>query len=197
MATVSRPFGTGRIELVQGNIVNEEVDAIVNAANTELAGGGGVDGAIHRAAGPALILECRAIAPDQNGQRCPTGEARVTGAGNLKVKYVIHTAGPVYNDQSAEKAEQQLRSAYRNSLQAAADRQCKTVALPSISTGAYGFPIERAAAIALRTTAEFLGEKSSLEVVRFVLFDGSQFNVFSRTLNTGFELGLDISEWQA
>jgi O-acetyl-ADP-ribose deacetylase (regulator of RNase III) len=140
-----------RIEVVQGDITKLQVDAIVNAANTSLLGGGGVDGAIHRAAGPELVMECRML------HGCRTGEAKVTGGYRLPARWVIHTVGPVW--QGGEKGEDELlASAWRNSLKIAADKELETVAFPSISTGAYRFPLERAARIAVATVLDFLAE---------------------------------------
>lgn len=134
------------IEIVQGDITKARVDAIVNAANSRMLGGGGVDGAIHRAAGPALLEECKAVKPE-NGIRCPTGEARITGAGNLKARYVIHTVGPKYGiDKDPDKL---LAAAYRNSLDLALAHGCKSIAFPAISCGVYGYPPQEAAKIAI------------------------------------------------
>lgn len=126
----------GRIELVLGNIVEQTVDAIVNAANTKLAGGGGVDGAIHRAAGPKLKEECLVFPEGEDGRRCPTGEVRVTSAGKLSAKWVIHAVGPYYNEHYADKAHQQLRRVHQLALEAATDKGCRSIAFPAISTGA-------------------------------------------------------------
>jgi O-acetyl-ADP-ribose deacetylase (regulator of RNase III) len=150
------------IELVEGNIVTQDVDAIVNAANSSLLGGGGVDGAIHAAAGPELLAECRTLGG------CPTGEARLTKGYRLKARHVIHTVGPVYSGQGDEAAL--LAGAYRNSLALAAQHGLRTVAFPSISTGAYGYPLDEAAPIALRTVKEYLEANPGLDLVRFVLF---------------------------
>src|SRR5438105_4693140 len=163
---VSRPVGRGRIELVLGNIVGQHVDAIVNAANTKLKGGGGVDGAVHRAAGPALREACLQFPADEDGRRCPTGQVRVTAAGDLPARYVIHAVGPFYNERYADRAERLLREAYENSLAEAVRHGCRSVAFPALSTGAYRFPLARAAAIALRAVADFLARDSSLEVAR-------------------------------
>jgi O-acetyl-ADP-ribose deacetylase (regulator of RNase III) len=172
----------GRIELVKGNIVEQKVDALVNAANTTLAGGGGVDGAMHRAAGSALLEECLKLPEDENGKRCPTGDVRVTGAGKLSARWVVHAAGPYYNERSADKARVQLRQVHERALQAAVARGCRTVAFPAISTGAYRFPIADAAAIALAAVREHLRQPQSLEVVRFVLFTQKDLEVFRTAL---------------
>ena len=134
------------IYLIKGDITLAKVDAIVNAANPKMLGGGGVDGAIHRAAGSELLEECRRVKPI-NGIRCPFGEARITKAGNLNAKYVIHTAGPIYHQ--AENPEALLRSSYLNCLQLAMEKQCKSIAFPAISCGAYGYPSNEAARIAI------------------------------------------------
>jgi O-acetyl-ADP-ribose deacetylase (regulator of RNase III) len=179
---VTRIVGRGRIELVLGNIVEQQADAIVNAAKTKLAGGGGVDGAIHRAAGPALKKACLELPADDTGRRCPTGEVRVTAAGELSAKCVIHAVGPFYNARYAEKGERQLGEVYANALAAAAKHKCRSVALPSISTGAYRFPIQQAAAIALRAAVDFLQQKSALKVIRFVLYKPPHFEAFKAAL---------------
>jgi O-acetyl-ADP-ribose deacetylase (regulator of RNase III) len=160
------------IELMQGDIVDQDVDAIVNAANSTLLGGGGVDGAIHRAAGPELLMECRSI----NG--CPTGEARITQGYRLKARHVIHTVGPVYHGRPRD--AELLESAYRSSLQLASQHGIKTIAFPSISTGAYGYPLEEAAPIALRTVGDYLGAHPEIGLVRFVLWDGTARVAFER-----------------
>lgn len=139
------------IHLTIGDITTAEVDAIVNAANEQMLGGGGVDGAIHRAAGPALLAECRQVTA-VNGIRCPTGEARITGAGNLPANYVIHTVGPVYA--AVSNPAELLANAYRNSLQLALDNDCRSIAFPAISCGVFGYPLDEAAQIALATCAE-------------------------------------------
>ena len=155
-----------RIQTIQGDITKvTDVEAIVNAANTSLLGGGGVDGAIHRVAGPELLKECRTL------HGCRTGEAKITGAYNLPCKYVIHTVGPIYRGGKNGEPEL-LANAYRNSLQAAVDHGIRTIAFPSISTGVYSYPLEEAAGIAVRTVKEFCREhQGELDFVRFVLFD--------------------------
>ncbi len=168
---------SGRIRLVQGNIVEQTVDAIVNAANPTLLGGGGVDGAIHRAAGPDLKEHCRKLGG------CPTGEARITPGYGLPARYVIHTVGPVYREGGQGEAEL-LASAYRSSLKLAVENQCRTVAFPSISTGAYGYPIEAAAAIAVATVREWLLRHELPEAVIFVLFSKQDLEVYGETVAT-------------
>lgn len=167
-----------RIEIVQGDITKvDDMEAIVNAANNSLLGGGGVDGAIHRAAGPKLLEECRTL------HGCKTGEAKITGAYNLPCQYVIHTVGPVwYGGQEGE--EQFLANAYRNSLQTAVDNGIRTIAFPSISTGVYHYPVDQAALVAVRTVREFCEDyEGKIDVVRFVLFDAGTRAAFERVLN--------------
>lgn len=153
-----------RIEIIQGDITKQAVDAIVNAANCSLLGGGGVDGAIHRAAGPELLAECRTL----NG--CRTGEAKITKGYKLPAKYVIHTPGPVWHGGNRNEPEL-LKSCYRSCLELASENGCKTVDFPSISTGVYHFPLEKASEIAIRTIAEYLFEHPEIERVRMVCFD--------------------------
>lgn len=153
-----------RLELVTGDITTQAVDAIVNAANTSLLGGGGVDGAIHRAAGPELLAETRAL------HGCKTGDAKWTNGYRLPARGVVHAVGPIY-PQAGERAPLLLASAYRRSLEVAAEHGAKTVAFPSISTGVYGYPVSEAAPIALRTACAYARENSTLELIRFVLFD--------------------------
>ena len=163
------------IEAVQGDITEQQVDAIVNAANTTLLGGGGVDGAIHRAAGPELLEACRKIGG------CPTGEARLTPGYRLPAKYVIHTVGPVWSGGDRREPEL-LRNCYVNSLKLAAEQGVRSIAFPSISTGAYRYPIEQAAGIAVETVREWLGRPTSVELVRFVCFSGGDLQVYQRLL---------------
>jgi O-acetyl-ADP-ribose deacetylase (regulator of RNase III) len=160
-----------RIRVIQGDITRQSVDAIVNAANTSLLGGGGVDGAIHRAAGPELLAECRTLGG------CPTGEARLTKGYNLPAQYVIHTVGPIWRGGS--RGEPKLLAAcYRNSLSLALERGIKTVAFPNISTGVYGFPKDQAAEIAIREVVRFLKNHREIERVLFVAFDPENFQIY-------------------
>ena len=165
----------GRIELVQGDITKQDVDAIVNAANESLLGGGGVDGAIHRAGGPAILEECRQLGG------CATGDAKATTAGDLPARHVIHTVGPVWQGGDANEDEL-LASCHRRSLEVAAELDCRTVAFPAISTGVYRFPVERAARIALGTTQEVLQHHPQIDEVRFVLFSDEHLDAFQQHL---------------
>lgn len=170
------PIRQSVLALVQGDITQEETDAIVNAANTRLRGGAGVDGAIHRAGGPSILAECRKIGG------CPTGEAVLTTGGNLKARYVIHTVGPVY--QGGGKGEARLlRSCYDASLRLAAARHLKSIAFPAISTGAYGYPLEEGARIALTAAVDYLRSHAGIARIHFVLFDRRTYDVFSRVLD--------------
>ena len=163
-----------RIELVQGDITHQDTDAIVNAANSSLLGGGGVDGAIHRAGGPQILAECRKIGD------CPTGEARITSGGHLRARHVIHAVGPVYHGRG--KDAELLADAYRNSLALASQHGLKSIAFPAISAGAYGYPMREAASIALSTVKVYLEQHRDIEVVRFVLFGEHAFRVFETVL---------------
>jgi len=169
-----------RIDIVEGDITKQEVDAIVNAANTSLLGGGGVDGAIHRAAGPELLEETRKIGG------CPTGEARVSKGYFLPAKWVIHTVGPVWTG-GKKNEESLLSSCYRNSLKAAQELGIKSIAFPSISTGVYGFPLERATEIALEETKKFLQTDKSLNRVIFVCFGEKAYNTYQRLYEQVFD----------
>jgi len=162
-----------RIELVEGDITRQQVDAIVNAANESLLGGGGVDGAIHRAAGPELLAECSKLGG------CPTGQAKITKGYRLPAKYVIHAVGPVYRDGKHGEPDL-LRSCHLHSLRLAEQHNCKTVAFPAISCGVYRFPMAEAARIALTTTAEWLAEHDLPERVRFVLFGQQAYSTWKR-----------------
>jgi O-acetyl-ADP-ribose deacetylase len=165
-----------QLQLSQGDITNETVDAIVNAANTHLRGGGGVDGAIHRAGGPEIMQECRAIG------HCATGDAVITGGGKLSAQFVIHTAGPIYHGGDKGEADK-LAGCYRRSLEVAVENQCASVAFPSISTGVYGYPVREAACIALKTVRKFLLKDNTLELVRFILFDEETFHAYAQALD--------------
>jgi O-acetyl-ADP-ribose deacetylase (regulator of RNase III) len=168
---------TRRIKLIQGDITKIEVDAIVNAANTSLLGGGGVDGAIHRAAGPELLEACRLLGG------CKTGEAKVTKGFKLPAKFIIHTVGPVWRE-GIQDEEQLLAACYRNSLQLAAENGCKTVAFPNISTGVYHFPKDLAAKIAVREVTLFLEKNKVPETVVFVCFDKDNFDIYNGLINS-------------
>jgi len=165
----------GTIELVQGDITKLNVDAIVNAANKTLLGGGGVDGAIHRAAGPELLEECRGIGG------CPTGEARITKGYNLPTKFIIHTVGPIWRGGHMDEIDH-LRNAYRNSLSLATSNNIETIAFPNISTGVYGFPKESAAEIAIKVAKEFISKNTLPKKVIFVCFDDENFEIYREKL---------------
>lgn len=167
-----------KIQTIQGDITKvADLEAIVNAANNSLLGGGGVDGAIHRAAGPQLLAECRTL------HGCKTGEAKITGAYHLPCKYVIHTVGPIWRGgQNGE--ERFLENAYRNSLQTAVNNNIRTIAFPSISTGVYGYPVEQAAFVAVTTVRKFCEENiGKLDIVRFVLFDSRTHAAYQHAVN--------------
>lgn len=166
-----------KLEAVLGDITKERVDAIVNAANTTLLGGGGVDGAIHRAAGPDLLEECRKIGG------CPTGDARITKGYRLAAKYVIHAVGPVWSGGSRGEADL-LRSCYVNSLELATTHGVRSIAFPSISTGAYRYPIEQAAKIAVETVRAELRKPTTIDLVRFVCFSERDLEVYSKHLGS-------------
>ena len=169
--------GAGEIEMIQGDITKLVVDALVNAANEGLRGGGGVDGAIHRAGGPKIMEECRRIG------RCPTGEAVVTTGGDLAARYVIHAVGPVWRGgEAGERAL--LAGAYRESLRRAEERRLKSVAFPSISTGAYGYPIQEASETALGTVLKYLKAGGRVNRIVFALFSPDDLEVYRRTLKT-------------
>lgn len=168
-----------RIFVLQTDITKLKVDAIVNAANSSLMGGGGVDGAIHRAGGPVILDECRQIVARQG--RCETGETVITSGGNLPAKLVIHTVGPVWQDGKHNEANL-LQNAYLNSLKLAVENGVETIAFPNISTGVYGYPKAKAAEIAIRTVTEFLRENGQLQQVYFVCFDEENLQIYQRLL---------------
>lgn len=168
------PLDGAIIELVQGDITLQEVDAIVNAANSRLAGGGGVDGAIHRRGGPAIMQETTERYPDG----CPTGSAVITSAGNLAAKFVIHAVGPVWSGGQRGEAEL-LAGAFRRSLELANEHGCNSIAFPALSAGAYRYPLDEAARIGLTTCGDFLRVNQKPELVRFVLFDAKALTTFT------------------
>ncbi len=169
-----------RVELLQGDITTLEVDAIVNAANSSLTGGGGVDGAIHHAAGTQLLEECLRIKERQDG--CPTGEAVITSGANLKAKFVIHAVGPVWTGGN-ENENELLASAYRNSLVLAVTNSVKSIAFPNISTGIFKFPRKKAAGIAIGAVKDFLSSDDTIQKVIFCCFDEENFNIYNEILN--------------
>lgn len=176
------------ISVIEADITTLAVDAIVNAANERMLGGGGVDGAIHGAAGPALYEACRAVPEVRPGVRCPTGEARITSAGNLPAKFVIHTAGPIWQGGRAGEAEL-LASCHRNALRLAIENGARSIAFPAISTGIYGYPIERAARVAIDTVRDVLGTASeSIDVT---------FACFSREAAAAFEAALAAADGES
>ena len=173
-------IGKTRLSLIQGDITKQATDAIVNAANSSLIGGGGVDGAIHRAGGPTILSECRQIVSRIG--RLDTGKAVITTGGDLKAKYVIHTVGPVWHGGNRGEPEL-LASAYRESLKLAAERKLKSISFPSISTGVYSYPVTKAAKVALETVIAFLrGGSTSLQEVFFVLYDSNTYQAYSARL---------------
>ncbi len=165
-----------RLELLEGDITRQDTDAIVNAANSSLLGGGGVDSAIHRAAGPELLAETRALGG------CKTGDAKISRGYRLKARYVIHTVGPVYHSGDPQVADM-LASCYRRSLEVAQEHHLGSIAFPSISTGAYGYPLELAAPIALGTVAAYLRQQSHITLVRFVLYNEAILGIYRQALN--------------
>lgn len=167
---------SNKIRVILADITKIPVDAIVNAANSSLMGGGGVDGAIHRAGGPVILGDCRKIVARQGG--CKTGEAVITTAGNMPAKYVIHTVGPVWNG-GHKNERKKLADCYYNSLKLAVENGCKTIAFPNISTGVYGFPKEEAAIISVKAVVDFLKEHEEIEQVIFVCFDEENFGLVS------------------
>ncbi|MBI4523135.1 MAG: O-acetyl-ADP-ribose deacetylase [Deltaproteobacteria bacterium] len=172
-----RRFLDGRVVIKLGDITKEDVEAIVNAANSSLMGGGGVDGAIHRAGGPQILRECKEIRSAHYPDGLPTGQAIITTAGKMAARHVIHTVGPVYGQGGREKAEQ-LAACYRNSLFLAAESKLKSVAFPAISTGVYGYPMEEAAQVSSRAIERFLGSDKRIEEVRLVFFSRQDADIF-------------------
>lgn len=168
-----------KLYLVEGDITTMAVDAVVNAANNTLLGGGGVDGAIHRAGGLAILEQCKKIGG------CPTGEARITTAGNMPSKYVIHTVGPIYRGGNHNEAKL-LHNAYYNSLKLAREYNLKTIAFPSISTGAYGYPKEEACKIAVDAVMKFIDEIGGIDEIYFVLFSRDNYVIYEKELNSRF-----------
>jgi O-acetyl-ADP-ribose deacetylase (regulator of RNase III) len=166
-----------RLELHQGDITAQQVDAIVNAANSRLAGGGGVDGAIHRRGGPGIMAETDARYPDG----CATGSAVISGAGTLPARYVMHAVGPVWRGGQRREAEL-LAAAYRRALELAVEHDCRSIAFPALSAGAYGYPMDQAARVALTTAIDFLNENRAPPLVRFVLFDAGAYGAFAAAL---------------
>jgi O-acetyl-ADP-ribose deacetylase (regulator of RNase III) len=178
--TIEIRAGQTKICLTKGDITRHQVDAIVNAANSSLLGGGGVDGAIHRAGGPSILEECRQIRAMQG--QCRPGQCVITGGGNLPVKFVIHTVGPIWRGGATDEAAT-LANAYTNSLELAVQYEIKTIAFPAISTGAYGYPINEAAAIAISTVSNFCQTHASIEEVRFVVFDEFNLRAYEEILS--------------
>jgi len=171
---LTRAIGTATVELAVGDITAERVDAIVNAANSALGGGGGVDGAIHRAGGPTILAECRTLGG------CPTGDAKATSAGNLPARWVVHAVGPVYNPRRREESERLLASAYRRSIEVADELGAASVAFPAISCGVYGYPLAEAARVVWRTLGEVLGAHPKIRLVRLVQFNQATYDTYER-----------------
>ncbi len=179
--------GKAKVCLVKGDITEQTTDAIVNAANPSLMGGGGVDGAIHRKGGPKILEECKRIRKTEWPDGLPTGKAVITSGGNLKAKYVIHTVGPIWRGGNQGEPDL-LAEAYLNSLKLAVSKGLKTIAFPSISTGAYGYPIEKACKIALKTVKEFLEKEDKLDEVVFVLFTQSDLETYEKAAKEIFNI---------
>ncbi len=175
------------LSIIKGDITNQKTEVIVNAANSSLMGGSGVDGAIHRAGGPAILEECKKIVEKQG--RLPASKAVITTGGSLKAKYVIHTVGPIYKDGNQNEAET-LRNCYLNSLRVAKENGIKTISFPSISTGAYRYPVKSASQIALKAVIDFLNENNEVSEVVFVLFDDKTYRVYAEALS---ELAKDFN----
>lgn len=177
--------GNAHIEIIKGDITDVETDAIVNAANSSLMGGGGVDGAIHNKGGPQILEECKRIRQTEWPDGLPTGKAVITSGGNLKAKFVIHTVGPVWLGGFHVEAEL-LKQSYRNSLKLAVAKGIRSVAFPSISTGAYGYPIVDASRTALKTVKDFLEKENRLERIVFVLFSDHDYSIYEETAKSIF-----------
>jgi len=179
--------GSALIRLVKGDITDQSVEALVNAANPSLLGGGGVDGAIHRRGGPTILEECKHIRRTMYPEGLPVGKSVITPGGNLQARYVIHTVGPVWRGGSHGEPRL-LAEAYRNSLGLAAKKGLKTIAFPSISTGAYGYPIHKASRIALETTRDLIREKKAFDEILFVLFTDTDFQVYKDAMKDIFKI---------
>ena len=179
MSEVEFRVGKAKVLLVQGDITDMDSDAIVNAANSSLMGGGGVDGAIHRKGGPKILEECKRLRAREWPGGLPTGKAAITSGGNLKAEYVIHTVGPIWHGGN-QKEPELLAEAYLNSLKLAVSKGLKTVAFPSISTGAYGYPLEKASRVALTAVKEFLEKESDISKVIFLLFAKNDLEIYKQ-----------------
>jgi O-acetyl-ADP-ribose deacetylase (regulator of RNase III) len=179
MSATDRSFLDGRVQVVVGDITKQDVEAIVNAANSSLLGGGGVDGAIHRAGGPEILEECREIRRARFPEGLPTGEAAITTGGKLSALYVIHTVGPIYGEHRGKEAEL-LANCYHNSLTLAVEKNLTSVAFPAISTGVYGYPLDQAAEISSKTIENFLATDRQLKEVRLIFFKARDAEVFLR-----------------
>jgi len=175
--------GNAELELIKADITDVEADVIVNAANSTLMGGGGVDGAIHRKGGPKILEECKRLRATEWPDGLPTGCAAITSGGNLKAKHVIHTVGPIWHGGFHDEAKL-LKQAYRSSLKLAVTNGLKTIAFPSISTGAYGYPVEEASRVAVGTVREFLEKEDKIERVIFVLFSERDFEIYLKAAKT-------------
>jgi O-acetyl-ADP-ribose deacetylase len=180
MTATEKSFVGGRVQVVVGDITKQDVEAIVNAANSSLLGGGGVDGAIHRAGGPEILEECREIRRTRFPEGLPTGEAVITTGGKLSALYVIHTVGPIYGEHRGKEAEL-LANCYHNSLTLAVEKNLTSVAFPAISTGIYRYPLDEAAAVSSRTIENFLATDRQLKEVRLVFFQARDAEVFLRS----------------
>ncbi len=188
--TLEYEINNSKIAIVLGDITDQDVDAIVNAANPSLMGGGGVDGAIHRKGGPRIAEECRRIREKRWPNGLPTAETVITSGGNLKARHVIHTVGPIWRGGDSGEPDL-LARAYKNSLRLAVSRGLRTIAFPSISTGAYGYPVEDAAPIAVRSVKEFLGGSDTLSEVAFVLFTASDLEKYKKVAREILGMPLD------